>query len=312
MGSVAYDHLVTTDDDDFHPVPPDLWWWHETVWFWFYAPERKLGGWLYNYVRPNIGVAGGGCFLWDDTTHFHMEVPYYASYNALELPRDRDLRDFTFPSGTAVTVLEPLRRYRLTHRDREWIDVRLEWEAIMDPFVSVGDDSLAARHFDQFGRIYGTIVLHGESIDIDCLAIRDRTWSPRSERWKDGGGYGYTNGAASAELSFLHNGFLVLDGVRRDLRSERTLERDPQRGFITRLWVVGEDSDGNELEAVGEPVSRMAIPIPGVHAVVWTSLVAWMINGIPAWGEDQEPWPLVRWAEFRRTGKMPAGSGYRS
>jgi hypothetical protein len=184
--------------------------------------------------------------------------------------------------------------------------VELEWEAVMKPFVSAGEDPPRARHFDQFGRVTGSVTLHGEPIPIDCLAIRDRTWSPRSERWKDGGGYGYTNAAASAELSFLHNGFLVLDGVRRDLTSERTVvQRHSDDGYVTKLRVVGNDSAGNELEAVGETVSRMAIPIPGVHAVVWTSLVDWTINGVQAWGEDQEPWPLNRWSEFRRTGNMP-------
>jgi len=70
--------------------------------------------------------------------------------------------------------------------------------------------------------------------------------------------------------------------------------------------VKGVDGDGRQLEAVGETVSRMAMPIPGVHAVVWTSLVRWTINGVEAWGEDQEPWPLNRWAEARR--KMRDGS----
>jgi hypothetical protein len=305
MGSVVYDNLVSADDDDFHLPEPGVWWWHETAWFWFFAPERKLGGWLYNYVRPNIGIAGGGCFVWDETTFFHMEVPYYASYSALKLPEERDLRHFTFPSGTSVNMVEPLSRYRLGHKDREWIDADLEWEAVMKPFVSVGDDPSRARHFDQFGRIKGSVILNGDPIEIDCLAIRDRTWSPRSERWKDGGAYGYTNGAASGELSFLHNGFLVLDGVRRDLTSERTIQRHSDLGFVTRLEVVGTDSAGNSLEAIGETVSRMAIPIPGVQAVVWTSLVDWRINGVQAWGEDQEPWPLIRWSEFRRTGNMP-------
>jgi hypothetical protein len=305
MGSVVYDELVSAEDDDFHPAPPGVWWWHETAWFWFFVPERRLGGWLYNYVRPNIGVAGGGCFVWDGTSFFHMEVPYYASYSALELPEQRDLRSFTFPSGTSVSMIEPLHAYRLGHRDRDWIEVDLEWRAVMKPFVSVGDDPARARHFDQFGRVTGSLVLHGEPIGVDCIAIRDRTWHPRSERWKDGGAYGYTNGAASAELSFLHNGFLVLDGVRRDLTSERAIQRDPDHGFITTVRVFGADSAGNELEAIGESVSRMAIPIPGVHAVVWTSLVHWTINGVEAWGEDQEPWPLIRWSEFRRTGKTP-------
>jgi hypothetical protein len=119
MGTVDYDNLVSASDDDFHPAPPGVRWWHETAWFWFFAPERKLGGWLYNYVRPNIGIAGGGCFVWDTTSFFHMEVPYYASYSSLELPEERDLRHPTLPSGTSVSMIEPLTHYRLGHRDRD-------------------------------------------------------------------------------------------------------------------------------------------------------------------------------------------------
>ena len=308
-GSVRHDGKVGPADDDFHPAPAGEWWWHETAWFWFFVPERRLGGWLYNYVRPTIGVAGGGCFVWDDTTWFHMEVPYYASYTSLPLPAERDLRDFTFPSGTSVKMLEPWRRYRLGHKDRDWIDVDLEWAAVMEPFVTVDDATGLPRHVDQMGRVTGRVVLHGQAMDVDCLAIRDRTWSPRSERWKDGGGYGYTNGMASPELAFFHNGFLLADGVRRDLVSERTVDRDPGHGYVTRLRVVGRDDAGRELEAVGTTVSRMAMPIPGVHAVVWTSLVAWEINGVPAWGEDQEPWPLNRWSELRRTRRAAAREG---
>src|SRR5690606_11389664 len=100
--------LLTEVDDDFHPVTSHQWFWHETCFFYFYVPERKTGCWLYNYIRPNIGVSGGGCWVWDERTHFHMEAPYYANYSALELPKARNLRDFRFPSGVHVRMLEPL------------------------------------------------------------------------------------------------------------------------------------------------------------------------------------------------------------
>lgn len=64
------------DDDNFHVPETDAWWEHETVWFWWFHPERKLGCWIYHYLRPNIGVAGGGVFVFDDTAWFHMETPY--------------------------------------------------------------------------------------------------------------------------------------------------------------------------------------------------------------------------------------------
>lgn len=63
-----------------------------------------------------------------------------------------------------------------------------------------GFSHLKARHFDQVGHVVGTVELDGERVDVDCYAIRDRSWGPRTER-----GYrrvGYTWGG-SAELSFL-------------------------------------------------------------------------------------------------------------
>ncbi len=51
---------MTLVDDNFHSPESDEWWEHETVWFWFFHPERKVGCWSYHYVLPNLGVAGGG------------------------------------------------------------------------------------------------------------------------------------------------------------------------------------------------------------------------------------------------------------
>jgi hypothetical protein len=44
----------------------------------------------------------------------------------------------------------------------------------------------------------------------------------------------------------------------------------------------------------------MAIPISGVHGVCWQSLMHWSINGVDAWGDDQDAWPLHQWSAFRR------------
>jgi hypothetical protein len=34
--------------------------------------------------------------------------------------------------------------------------------------------------------------------------------------------------------------------------------------------------------------------------VCWTTLVHWDIDGVAAWGDDQDAWPLHGWAAFRR------------
>jgi hypothetical protein len=304
------DDLLTEADDNFHPAASDDWYWHETCFFYFYIPERKTGCWMYNYIRPNIGISGGGCWVWDDRTHFHMEAPYYANYSALKLPEERDLRDFRFPSGVTVKRLEPISAYHLTFKDREAIEVDVTWTAIQKPWVRAEGDPPKASHWEQFGHVEGHLTVHGDRMEVDCLAMRDRTWAPRNEKWKIGGGSAYASAAVSGDLNFLAtggqdlHGFFTQDGDRRAIVSgTRKVERHPEHGYVTRIELDATDSTGRKLHAVGVPVSRLAMPLPGVHAVVWTSTVAWNINGQDCWGEDQDPWPLNQWSQQRREGK---------
>ena len=59
--------------------------------------------------------------------------------------------------------------------------------------------------------------------------------------------------------------------------------------FRARILVDVVHSDGRELHAEGESVSRMAIPISGVHGVCWQSLVrAGRSTWIDVWGDDQD------------------------
>ena len=304
------------DDDNFHEPESDHWWEHETYWFWFFEPERKLGCWSYHYVRPTIGVAGGGVFVFDDTTWSHLETPYYVNYSNTALPAGRDLRDFTFPSGQRIQMLAPNEHYRLSFQDRSTIDFDLDWRAAGPAWVrttrdrriqggdAAGEDK--PRHLDQFGHVTGTLRLHGDDIPIDCYAMRDHSWwHLRPEHWKDNGGRSnYITAMASPDTAFFGagpGGFVLLDGVRRDMvEGSKRRERDPDHGFMRRMVVDAVDSDGRVLHAEGESVSRMAIPISGVHGVCWQSLVHWTINGVDAWGDDQDAWPLHQWSAFRR------------
>lgn len=315
--------LLTADDDAFHHPneAADLFgsvnprWFHETVWFFWFVPEHRLGGWFYNWTRPLIGTSGGGAWVWDDTAHSHLEVPYYACYSNQAFDADADLRDHRYPSGVTVKCVEPLQRYRLGFADRDLLTVDLTFDAVMPPWVgSPAGDPPIAIHFDQVGRVTGTMSLHGTTHEVDCLAIRDRTWSPRSERWKDGH-VGYTN-ACNNDTAFLtssakgirgqdedrvHSGYFVKDGRRAAVvDGTRVLVRDPLHGYLESITVEAEDADGRRFTARGESLSRMAMPIPGVHGVVWTSLVDWQIDGDQAWGEDQDAWPIQGWSDFRR------------
>ncbi|MGE0741727.1 MAG: hypothetical protein AB7O98_10315 [Hyphomonadaceae bacterium] len=302
---VGAEALLSASDDALHPPQSEAWWEHETFWFWFYEPTRKLGGWIYHYVRPNIGVSGGGVFLFDGSSWSHLEAPYYLNYSNMPAPT-ASASSLKFANSFTLETLAPLSHYRLTYKDRDTLTLALDWRAIMAPWADQRGAPPALWHFDQFGRVTGELVLHGERIAIDCLAMRDRSWNHlRPEPWKEGWGGGtYATAAASPQHAFYGagaGGFVVLDGVQAPLvtgQMKRT--RDAQHGFMREIEIEAKDTLGRSLMVRGESVSRLAMPISGCQGVCWTSLVRYTINGVEAWGDDQDAWPLQNWAAMRR------------
>ena len=316
---MAEQRIFTERDDRFHfdEMSRD-WWATETAWFSFALPEHRLGGWLYTLARPNIGTVAGGAWVWDDTAHLPWEVLYSANYTALELPRDQDLNDITLPTGVSIRVIEPCLSYALSYNDGARLQASLRFEGVMPPEPLTSTDSTFGRshHFDQIGRVSGEIVLHGETLPIDCLALRDRTWGRRREdRPRQAA---YVTGVATAEHGFLAvtnveaernpvaYGFLRRDGRTLPLtQGERRLERDGENGWITRVEIQASDTERRELFAVGAPMSRIVI---NRHTFIdMNSLIRWDINGESGYGEDQDMWPIHRWSRMRRTARTANG-----
>ena len=307
-------------DDEFHfDQMSDRWWETETVWFSFSHLERKIGGWLYSMFRPNIGTVAGGAWIWDDKAHLPWEVPYSANYTALRLPHDQKLTDITLPTGVSIKMLEPLTRYRLAFADEGRLQMDLTFDAVMAPrALRKGDSSFKnLNHFDQFGRVTGEIVLHGERIAIDSLGMRDRSWGPRPEHRP--GKSAYVTGMASKDDGFLAvtkwndetdpiaYGFMIRDGKIGDLvTGRRVVERDPAQGWVTNITVDGRDEFDRELHAVGIRLSGIII---NRHSFIDSNgLIAWTINGKTGHGEDQDMWPVHRWSAFRRQTRAAGGA----
>ena len=305
-------HSFTPRDDSFHFAEMgDEWWATETSWFSFHHPERKLGGWFYSMFRPNIGTVAGGAWVWDDSAHLPWEILYSANYSAQQLPREQDLRDCQLPNGVSIKVLQPCQRYALGYDDGERFKADLIFEGVMppEPLTAVGSTFGAAHHFDQFGRVTGDIIVHGERIALDCIGMRDRTWGQRPEdRPRQAA---YVTGAADAKHGFLavtnikpagdlvSYGFLRRDGETVSLAGgERILERDPHQHWVTRITIKAHDAKGREMTAVGVPVSRVIL---NRHTFIdINSLIRWELDGVVAYGEDQDMWPVHRWARLKR------------
>ena len=303
----------TARDDGFHFAEMgEDWWATETAWFSFHHPERRLGGWFYTMARPNIGTIAGGAWIWDDSAHLPWEVLYSANYSALPIPSRQDLTDITLPTGVSVKVLEPCMSYALGYEDGERLRADLRFDGVMapEPLTATGSTFGSAHHFDQFGRVSGHIDLHGERIEIDCLAMRDRTWGRRPENRPRQAAY--ITGMATPDSGFLAvtnvrpegdevaYGFLRRDGRNAGLTGgTRIARRDPDTGMTTRVELRLRDREGRELEAVGEPVSRI---VTNRHTFIdINSLVRWDLGGGEiAWGEEQDMWPVHRFARWRR------------
>jgi hypothetical protein len=305
------DGLLSAKDDDFHTPSTDPWE-TETCWFSFCVPERALMGYLYSWVRPNKGVSGGGVLVWDDTAHEPWELPYFEYQWHLPLPTE-PLTDCTLPNGISVRVLEPLTSYRLAYADPGRCVIDLEFHATTPPHVFTRGEPpfVVASHLDQPGRVTGTVDLHGERITVDCYAMRDRSWGPRTDL--KGIRVGYCFATASADDAFLAfsvprrdrsdepltAGYLLRDGARAALREGvRRVQRHPTHRWVTRVEIEATDDEGRSLVAVGEPVNRVAF-FPYPRMLNWTSMVRWQFSGTEGWGEDQDVWRPDQWRAAR-------------
>lgn len=305
---------ITPADDNFHfATMGDRWWMTETSWFSFCAPERKLGGWFYTMCRPNIGTVAGGAWVWDDSAWLPWEALYSRNLTALRIPENPDLNNIAFPTGTSIRTIEPLTSYQLGYEDEDRFRANLRFDAVMPPrpLRKAGSAFGDLTHFDQFGRVHGTIEVLGEIIPIDCYGMRDRSWGPRPEHRPRKSAY--VTGIASPEESFLAvtksgehcndvaYGFLVRDGEIGDLVSgRRTIERDPEQGWVNRIVIDAVDEHGRKLHAEGKRLSGITLIR---HSFIDNNgLIEWSIDGKTGHGEDQDMWPVHDWADYRRTG----------
>ncbi|WP_231974889.1 hypothetical protein [Mycobacterium sp. E1747] len=300
----------TVDDDAPHPAGNDFYF-TETYWYSFFVPERSLGGWLYAGIRPNAGVTLGGCWIWDASGTDPWEIPFFEQYHFLKLPKGGSPDGIEFATGMTVRTIEPGMAYQLGYSDRNRLRVDLRFDGTERPVaLRAGTPPYPkASHFDQTGRVTGTVELDGERIDVDCYAMRDRSWGSRHER-----GFrpmGYTWMASEDWSALLYSRPSLSDGdeiyagyVRRGDRTTyvrdgiRHVERDTASGWITAMRLEVTDESGHVLNVEGTAKSRMILP--GATNVCVNSALTLASDGATIYGEDQDVWPISVWRKLTR------------
>jgi hypothetical protein len=298
---------LTPADDMFHTRTDDRWW-TETWWNAWFVPERKTIGYFYPVFRHNIGVQFGGVVVYDDRGDLEWEVPVFDYDWHQEIPEGLDLRDAELANGMTIKCLEPARRYELGYKSRD-LELHLEVEGVIKPLVTNGTPPFNKGHIDQICHFTGEMVLEGETIPIDCLAMRDRSWGPRQDGRQPTVGYDYA--AADADNAFLAvsqcksvdrwdvtTGFLVREGVWSHVNGgRRSVVRDDQ-GHPVSMTIEATDELGRTFEAEGSAVNNNVFKTyPSM--LCWNSLVDWRCDGWQGWGEDQDCWLPRRWRDYR-------------
>jgi hypothetical protein len=205
-------------------------------------------------------------------------------------------------------MLEPLMRYQIRYHDPGALELDLVFDATLEPNphpIGVAP-FLKGTHFDQPGRVLGTMVLQGEHIDIDCYSVRDRSWGPRpagrpkrrriadAEIHTGTGGVGYSFGTAGPDDAWLvysvpgldddpvSCGFLLRGGeYGHILAGGRKVAVDATTGWPNHMEIEAVDDLGRRVAIAGEGVSRHWKGHGG------DTLFYWKWDGLDGWGEDQ-------------------------
>lgn len=305
MNEPNRDWGLTSADDTFHPRD-DSPWWTETMWFAWMVPERGLLGYYYPIFRPNLGIQFGGALVFDPGGELPWELPVFDYSWHHQIPAGCDLRDATLNNGMRIRCTDPTRVWDLGFDNRD-VSLSLRVEGVTKPLITRGTPPFNKGHIDQICRVTGTMALHGETIPVECFAMRDRSWGPRQDGRQPQVGYSYaTQDENNAWLAVtigkgadyhVSTGFNIVDGEwARMVSGSRSVERDAD-GKPEHYELHAVDELGRAVDAVGTVASRQVFtPYPSMFC--WNALVDWTAVGFRGWGEDQDCWHPRKWRQF--------------
>jgi len=296
--------------------------WADTSWFSWAIPERGINGFFYNHFRPNMNCMLGGPAMWDNSAkNLTGQNPWnflFFDWQTMRvLPEgkygvDYDKYDFQTPWSMSIRTLKPMRQFQLGY-DREGFKLNLKFTASCEPNVIGSAATKRSQsfklHFEQPGRIEGTVDLDGTVYEVNCFSIRDGSNGPRFLEKVVPGGYTWCsadekNGWHLLAKDWDNNrdtkvvgGYIFRDGIISPVVDgvRRVVKRDGP--VPAALEVTLRDQLGRDLQAWGEakvPAEFMLFPDRGQ----WWTQFAWDFDGFRgALGEDQEYYGIQ---DFRR------------
>ena len=318
---------IEVADDYFHERPKHPYW-NEAGWFSFMDMERDMAGWVYLYHRPNIGYTVGGVCAWDKNGAENYDCLCYDWGEPYPMREGTNMFDCEIDNGLKVSIIEPLKSYKLDYVGQNaytagGCTLDLTFTAPMLPHdagMPAGLDEWGKGHYDQSGRMKGTLKLGRQTIAIDCVSQRDHSWgirklngNPRGQMiWAIGDKSSF-HALAVSKLPMDQDpvigtteqviiGYYLKDGIYGDIKNAGTIkvvERDAT-GRPVRYLLQAVDSLGRVLEAEGRIRNMLNWQGYSWLMTFW-SLVEWRFDGQVAFGEGQDYWPLQQSRDFLRS-----------
>ena len=156
---------------------------------------------VYALFRPNVGSVVSTICMNSGRSVTPWESDFSDLRSSLAMPASGSLRDYQLANSLHVRCPDPNRSWTIEYDDGEGTTIDVVWDALMpgfdiqdpemDPMCAGGTDegqfawgTAYDGHFDQTGRVQGTVAIRGRSYDIDCVSTMDHSWGPRPERGK--------------------------------------------------------------------------------------------------------------------------------
>jgi len=311
--------LTSEVADHFNMNLTDDPYWAESSWFSWAIPERGINGFFYNHFRPNMNCLLAGPAMWDRSGSHVWDFLYFDWQLMRVLPEgkfgvDYNKYNYETPWSMSIKMLEPLQRYQLGY-DRNGFKLDLVFNAISQPNeigAKPGMERSFTMHFEQPGRIEGTVDLNGERYEVNCYSIRDGSHGPRFLESTTPGGYTWSTAddktgwhvlardENNSHETVVAGGYILRNGVIAPIVQgiRRVVERAGPRPEVVE--VEAEDNLGRSLYAIGRaqtPAEFMLFPDRGQ----WWTQFQWEYDGFKdAIGEDQEYYGIHDFRDWHR------------
>jgi hypothetical protein len=280
--------MIETRDEWLHEVGADPAW-QESFYFNWADPERRSFTLARTGYRFHPRKTDGLVISLRDG-----QLELY--YGPADLDHEGDCSDEDPTRGMragdlVVTLLEPLRRWRLRIEGERGMDVAFEATTPAFDYGAHGARlarTMTGSHFEQSGRVTGWTHFGAERLEIDALGQRDKSWGVRD--WERLEGWEWLAGQLGGDWSFnlmqtiengrrLDNGFVFRDGGTHPLaRARIRYEWGAQEHHMERADIELVEASGRthllRAEALGSfPILRQDVWLEETH-VAYTLLGA--------------------------------------